>query len=174
MYGLVSPVNVTYREVKPEALATRERVLSWFVIGAIGMTFLTAGLSEEASVIYREKTIGLLKRVLAAPVSTTTFIVSQVVASMAVLLVSAVAIIAGGVLLVHAQIAFNPLNPLHWLAVALFAVEAYMSFGLGLILSLLAKTYRGAGSLGIILGLILSFTTGVWFPKPGCPSPLEY
>lgn len=61
LYGLVSPINATYREVKPEALATRERILGWYVIGAIGMTILTTGLSEGASVIYREKTIGSLK-----------------------------------------------------------------------------------------------------------------
>lgn len=94
-------------------------------------------------------------------------------ASITVLLVSTVAVIAGGVLLVRAQLAFNPLNPLHWLVVALFAVGAYMSFGLGLILSLVAKTYRGAGSLGVTLGLLLSFTTGIWFPKTWMPEPVR-
>lgn len=171
MYGLVSPINTTYREVKPGAIATREKVLGWYVIGAVGMTLLTTGLSEGASAIYGERAIGSLKRVLVAPISPVTFIVSQVLASITIMLLSTTAIIAGGVLLVHAQVVFDPFNPLHWLAIVLFAVAAYMSFGLGLALSLLAKTHRGASSLGVILGLLLSFTTGVWFPKTWMPEP---
>lgn len=174
MYGLVSPVEVSFKEVKPEALATREKTLGWFVIGAIGMTFLTTGLSEGASTIYREKTIGSLKRILVAPISPTILIISLALGVIVILLFTALAVIIGGLLIARAHIEFNPLDPLHLLTVVLFVAGAYMSFGMGLILSLLARTYRSAGSLGVILGLLASFTTGVWFPKTWMPEPIRF
>lgn len=172
MLGIAAPINATYVEVQPETFTTREGVLGWFVFGAVGMTFLTAGFSEGASVIYRERTLGSLQRILVSPVSTFVLIISLAVSTIAILLLTAVIVVTAGVVLVGAKVLFNPTNPLHWLAVALLAVAAFMSFSIGLLLSVFAKTYRSAGNLGTILGLIVSFTTGIWFPKSMLPRPL--
>lgn len=173
VYGTVVPINATYRDVKPEGLLTRERILGWFVMGAVGMTFLTTGLSEGAAILYREKTIGSLKRILVSPVSPQALIIAYAISVIVLLLLTAIPVIIAGVFLVGAHISFNPLSPVHWLAFPLFAIGAFLSFGFGMLLSLFAKTHRSAGGLGVILGLLISFTTGVWFPRAMMPEPIR-
>lgn len=53
------------------------------------------------------------------------------------------------------------------------SAAALTSIGIGILLSLFAKTAEGASSLSTVLGLMLSFTAGIWFPREWMPSPLQ-
>lgn len=173
IYGIAAPLNITYEEVKPEALTTRANIIGWYTIGAIGMTFLYAGFSRGATAVYKERAYGTLRRILASPATPSVLIIALLLSSMVTLLISALIILLVGVYIVGANIVFNPVNPVHWLVPLLLIVAAYMSTGIGFILSLFTKTPESAGSLGTALGLVLSVTAGVWFPKTWMPSWLQ-
>ncbi|MEM0246805.1 MAG: ABC transporter permease [Desulfurococcaceae archaeon] len=173
IYGIASPLNVTYEEVKPEALATRANIIGWYTIGAIGMMFLYMGFSRGATAVYEEKAYGTLRRILASPITPRVLVTALMLSNMVILLVSAPLILLAGVYIAGANISFNPTNPAHWLIPLLLIVVAYMSIGIGLVLSLFTKTLRGGASLGTVLGLVLSFTAGIWFPRTWMPSWLR-
>lgn len=171
--GIAVPINASYTDVKPEALATRESVLGWYVVGAIGMMFLYTGFSSGATLVVREKEAGTLKRILASPISPSTLVAGLILSDIVVLAISGVILFLVGVFGVGARVVFNPLNPTHWLVSLLIIAGAVMCEGIGIVLSLLAKTSRGAGGLGVILGLIFSFTAGVWLPRDMMPDPIR-
>ncbi|MEM1527025.1 MAG: ABC transporter permease [Ignisphaera sp.] len=173
IYGIALPLNITYEEVKPEALATRANIIGWYTIGAIGMMFLYMGFSRGAAAIYEEKAYGTLRRILASPITPRVLVAALMLSNMVILLVSTPIILLAGVYIAGANISFNPTNLTHWLIPLLLIAAAYMSIGIGLILSLFTKTSVGGASLGTILGLILSFTAGIWFPKTWIPSWLQ-
>jgi len=168
MHGIAVPINTSYEEVKPEILSTRPNILGWYTIGAIGMMFLYTGFSYGASALYEEKERGTLRRILASPMKPWELIVGIVLSGLAAMMLSAlVALLVG--LLLGAHIVLNPLNPLHWVAILLLPVGAIMTIGIGIMLSTLAKTGRGAEGLGIVLGLLLSFLAGIWYPSSYMP-----
>jgi len=172
VYGVAEPLNVSFEEVKPEAYSTRPNILGWYTLGAVGMMFLYTGFSYGAAALYEEKERGTLRRILASPMKPWELVVGIMLSGVASMAVSAlVALLVGASLGAH--IIFNPADPLHWVAVALLLIGALMSVGIGLTLSTLAKTSRGAGGLGTVLGLLLSFLAGIWYPKSYTPSWLQ-
>lgn len=173
VYGIAMPLNITYEEVKPEALTTRANILGWYTIGAIGMTFLYSGFSLGAAAVYKEKAYGTLKRILVSPISPAVLIMALIMSNMIILLISAFTLLLMGVYVIGANILFIPINPVHWLIPILLIASAYISLGIGLVLSLFTKTPYGASTLGTALGLILSFTAGIWFPRTWLPSWLQ-
>lgn len=173
LMGLVKPVNATFEEVKPEALISRERGIGWYIIGAVGMMFLYTGFSHGASVLLSERERGSLKRIIASPVRDYELIVAIIFSSIAIQSISGAIAIFFGILLTGAELVFNIYNPVHWLVPLLIITGALMSNGLGIMLSTLAKTSSGASGLGTALGLLFSFTAGVWFPKTWLPQWLR-
>lgn len=53
-------------------------------------------------------------------------------------------------------------------------VSGLMTIGFGSILALFAKTGSSVSGLGTSLGIILSFTAGIWFPTTMLPSRLRF
>ncbi|ADM27616.1 ABC-2 type transporter [Ignisphaera aggregans DSM 17230] len=172
MYGIAIPLNVSFEEVKPEVYSSRPNILGWYTLGAVGMMFLYTGFPYGAAVLYEEKERGTLKRILASPMKPWELIVGVILSGIASMVLSAlVALLAG--LSLGAHIIFNPTNLLHWAAIILLLIGALMSIGIGVALSMLAKTSRGASGLGIVLGLLLSFLAGIWYPKMMMPKWLQ-
>lgn len=172
LIGVAIPIDPIYEEIKPEVYETRENMLGWYTVGAVGMVFLYSGFSLGASAMYREREFGSLRRVLAAPITPSTLVVALIISNMVVLIISTPVVIFVG-LAVGAKIIFNPFNPVHWLTPILLVTAAYMCIGIGLALSPLAKTSHSASTIGIAIGLLLSFTSGIWFPKTWMPSWLH-
>lgn len=172
MYGIAIPINTSYEEVKPEVLSSRPNILGWYTIGAIGMMFLYTGFSYGAGALYEEKERGTLRRILASPMKPWELIVGIVLSGLASMMLSAVIALTVGLLL-GAHIVLNPFNPLHWVAILLLLTGAIMTIGIGIMLSTLAKTSRGAGGLGVVLGLLLSFLAGIWYPASLMPQWLR-
>lgn len=173
MLGIASPINASYTEVRPEILTTRESILGWYVIGAIGMTFLYSGFASGAVLILKEKEAGTLRRILASPISPAILVTALILSDVVLFVVSSVILIIVGIYGVGARIIFNPFNITHWLVPLIILAGAVMCEGIGIILSLLARTVRGASGLGTTLGLFLAFITGVWFPKEMMPGTIR-
>ncbi len=167
--GLANPVNASYEEVKPEALRNRSTIIGWYSIGAIGMMFLYTGFSIGALMVVEEKERGTLRRILASPATESDLLVGKTLSGILLLGISALIAIIVAVALCGAKILWNPFNPVHWLVVPLMIATSLMTIGIGILLSLVAKTSRGASGLATALGLMLAFTAGIWFPKEWLP-----
>ncbi|RLE69316.1 MAG: hypothetical protein DRJ43_04135 [Thermoprotei archaeon] len=173
MLGLVEPINVTIVEKVPEALATRPAIIGWYIIGALGMMMLYTGFVIGSTAIVEEKERGSLDRILSTPVKESEMLAGRSLAGLIVLLLSSLAIVITGVYAIGAKIDWNPLSVTDWLVPLNLIMIGLMTIGIGYMLSLLARTSRGASSMGTTLGLILSFTAGVWFPKEWMPAPMR-
>ncbi len=167
------PMNYSVEEVKPQGASTRPKVLGWMAFAAVGLTLMVVGVMNGAGVAAFRRESGILKRMLAAPM-TRTDIVWVAAASTAIEVAAASAVIlAGSVVLTGAEVAFNPLNAAHWLAVAMLIVAVIASLGLGLLLSPLPRSAKAASGLSLAVALPLIFLTGIWFPKFMLPAPLR-
>jgi len=100
-----------------------------------------------------------LKRLLSTLASETDLLIGKTISGIIVLGLSALVAI----------ILWKPLNVAHWLVPPLLIMAALISIGIGIILSMFTKTSHGASSLSVILGLMLAFTTGIWFPIEWLP-----
>lgn len=56
-----------------------------------------------------------------------------------------------------ARILWNPLRIEDWIAVLMISLVALMMIGLGMLLSLIAKTVKSATNLSVVIGLMLVF-----------------
>ncbi|MBO3840820.1 MAG: ABC transporter permease [Candidatus Brockarchaeota archaeon] len=172
--GIMRPLDLTIDHVSPEFFEDRVRTLGWYTIGAIGMMFLYFGFNSGAILIVSEKERGTLRKLFSTPLTEGEFIVGSFLSQLTTLLISALILILVGISpAVGARIVLDPLNPIHLLAVAFMVCGALMSMSIGALVSLLSKTVRGASGMGTVLGLLLSFTTGIWFPLEWMPQPVR-
>ncbi|MEM3713100.1 MAG: ABC transporter permease [Thermoproteota archaeon] len=173
--GIMQPLNVTFEKVYPEAFQNRARTLGWYTIGAIGMMFLYSGFSSGATLIVSEKERGTLKKLFSTPLTEGEFLTGGFLSQLTMLLISAlVLIIVGASPVIGASIAFNPFNPAHFLAIIFIVCGALMSMSIGSLISLISKTWSSASNLATVLGILLSFTTGIWFPIEWMPQPIRF
>ncbi len=171
--GLVEPINVTIKEEAPLMLRLRPRILGWYVWSAIGMSFLYTGLILGATAIISEKEKGMLERILAAPISEMDMLFGKMLGGLCILFISALAVILAGIA-IGAQISWNPLNAAHWIAVFSLVLVGVVTVSMGYLLSLVSKSSRAATNLGVTLGLLLTFTAGIWIPKEWLPDYFKF
>jgi len=173
MLGLASPVNASFHEVKPKALLERPSILGWYTFGALGMSILYSGLTAGSVMAVEEKERGTLRRLLASPATSTDMLVGKTLASLIVLALMSAFMIVLGVWGCGAKIIWNPFRVEDWIAGSMIILVALMMIGLGMLLSLAAKTVKSATNLSVVIGLMLAFMTGVWFPKWWLPSWMQ-
>lgn len=115
----------------------------------------------------------LLKRLLASPMTSTEMSVGKTLVGLITLAVMSLLVIVSGYTTCGAKIIWNPARLEHWLVPLLLTVVALFMIGLGSLLSLVARSVRGASALSTILGLMLSFFTGIWFPRWMMPTWIQ-
>ena len=170
MMGLVSPINASFQDVKPKALVERASILGWYTFGAIGMSLLYSGLIIGSTMAVREKEAGTLKRILASPATSTDMLIGKTLSGLITLGIMSAIIIILGVYPCGAKIIWSPSNQAHWLAILLLILVSIMVIGIGMILSLIARTVESASNLSVVLGLMFAFIAGIWFPKWWMPA----
>ncbi len=172
--SIVNPVNLTVEEVSPkERRIDRSALLAWAVVGIIAVESLFVGLIRGATVITEERERQTLYRLLASPISGWELLVGKTIGVLVAVGISAIPSVSLGVLL-GARILFNPLSIDSWIAVAMIIIATLFFTGLGLIISMFAKSEAGATALANALAFTLMFTSGVWWPpKEWLPEPLK-
>jgi len=173
MLGLASPINASFHEVKPKALLERSSILGWYTFGALGMSILYSGLTAGSVMAVEEKERGTLRRLLASPATSTDMLVGKTLASLIVLALMSAFMIILGVFGCGAKIIWNPLRVEDWIAGFMIILVALMMIGLGMLLSLVTKTVRSATNLSVVIGLMLAFMAGIWFPKWWLPKWMQ-
>jgi len=172
LVGLVNPVDVVIEERTPRTLADRPLVLGWYTVGAIGMTMMYSGMAFGAGAVVVEKERGRLDRMVSAGVRASELLLGKTLSTGALMLVASAVVVLTGTAM-GARVLWSPLNPRDWLVPLNLLLAFLMTVSVGFSLSLLTKTSRAATSLGSILGLLLSFTTGIWLPRSMLPQLLR-
>jgi ABC-2 type transport system permease protein len=172
LMGLANPVDVIIEEKTPQAIADRPFIIGWYTIGAIGMTMLYSGLTFGAIAVVIEKETGRLDRMISAGVRAYDLFLGKTLSATIMMLIASITIVLAG-LGVGARILWSPLNPRDWLVPLNLFLALLMTASIGFALSLTVKSSRAASSLGTVLGLLLSFTSGIWIPKFMLPQPLK-
>ncbi len=172
LIGIAAPLNTSFVEVKPEAVADRASLLGWWTLGAIGMMMLYTGFNAGVGMVVWDRERMRLHRILSTPVTEAELLVGRLLGSLIVVgLSAAIGLVVGYA--VGARVAMDPTNLGHWIALGMLIVAALLSVGMGIPLSLVATTPRGASGLATALGLMLAFTAGIWFPREWMPEPLQ-
>ncbi len=172
LYGIAFPTYPHIRFVKPKSIADRAGMLGWMTLGAIGMSLMTTMLTSGAGFLAFRRAGGILRRWLASPASTYALLCKDLIETLILTALIAAVTIAVGLGL-GAKISFNPLNPADYLAVAMIFLAGIFAFGLGFILAPSSRSAKVA-SASTAIGLILTFTTGIWWPpKSMLPTPLR-
>ena len=131
------------------------------------MSFSVIGLATTMAV-YREKRI--LRRIQSTPLRVRTFVVAQVLASLALSVVQAGIIIAVGAAIFGVPI---PLSQAPQMA-ALILMGNLVFLNLGFIVGAFSKTVAAASGLGNAVTLPLMFMSGVFFPMETLPAVLRF
>ena len=172
LVGLANPMDIVFEEKTPKALSDRPAMIGWYTIGAIGMVMLYSGISAGAMAVVVERESGRLDRMIASGVKAFDLLVGKTISEGLILAISSIVVILMGWVL-NARIIWSPLNPRDWLVPLNLLFVYLMSMSIGFILSLATRSSRSAGTLGTVIGLLLSFTTGVWMPKSFLPQPIR-
>ena len=162
--GLATPIQTNVEEVVPEAIATRRGLLGWFTIGMVGIEFLFGGLTSGALAIVSEREKGTLRRLIAAPINSWDLLLGKTLSSLFELAISTVTCILFGLAL-GAKITWRLTDPAYWMIILLFVLGGIMMIGMGLIISLVGKTSKGASGIAMVIAYPLMFLTGLWLPK---------
>jgi len=172
LVGLANPMDIVFEEKTPKALSDRPAMIGWYTIGAIGMVMLYSGISAGAMAVVVERESGRLDRMIASGVKAFDLLVGKTISEGLILAISSIIVIFMGWAL-NARIIWSPLNPRDWLVPLNLLLAYLMSMSIGFILSLATRSSRSAGTLGTVIGLLLTFTTGVWMPKSFLPQPIR-
>ncbi|RLG87124.1 MAG: hypothetical protein DRO15_05330 [Thermoprotei archaeon] len=171
--GLASPINTPVEVVKPKNLVSRADILGSMVISVIDIEALFSDLSVGSTAVVEEKEKGTLRRLLASSITPLELLAGKTLSCLAVITLSAIAIVAVG-LSIGARIHFNALDPASWLAILHLALAAIFFIGVGLIISIIAKTSRTAEAITMAIAFPYIFTSGMWWPPPEyLPKPLK-
>jgi len=172
LVGLANPMDIVFEEKAPKALSDRPAMIGWYTIGAIGMVMLYSGISAGAMAVVVERESGRLDRMIASGVKAFDLLVGKTISEGLILAISSIIVILMGWAL-NARIIWSPLNPRDWLVPLNLLLAYLMSMSIGFILSLATRSSRSAGTLGTVIGLLLTFTTGIWMPKSFLPQPIR-
>lgn len=171
-YSIAFPLYPKLDTVRPPTTADRAGQIGWISVGAVGMSLMTGLLTAGAGFFIYRKSSGVLKRVLSSPATLFELLGGNLLSAIAISALSAAVILGTGIA-IGGRIAFDALNPSHYLAIALICVAGIFAYGLGL---LIAPTVRSTHATGAVtaIGLMLVFLTGIWWPpKEMLPAPLQ-
>ena len=173
MRGLAWPVNASITVKTPKTLMGRAGLRGWFTMAMAGVEFLIAGMAMGATMVVEERERGTLRRLLAAPIGPWDLLFGKTLSGLVWLGISALTCLFYG-LAWGARIYWNPLaNPAHALVPVVLLLGALTSLGMGLLISTISKTARGASGLATAVSWPLMFLTGIWMPKWMLPGPLQ-
>ena len=158
-YAEVVADPITFSTSEADVSGRRLRWIDYMVPGILGLVLLWSGLNHASVSIATERTKGTFQRMVIAPVSPITVLAGKLVSSLAIVYLSAIIMLASGLLLFQVTLYWN--IPAIILAVFLGALSA---IGIGLIISSIAKNEEAANSIAVLISVPLQFFIGAFFP----------
>jgi len=163
---LANPVTISTSEA--DVSGRQLRWIDYLVPGTLGLVLLWSGLNHASVAIAGERTKGTFQRMVIAPVSPITVLAGKVISCLAIVYLSAIIMLATGILLFQANLYWN--IPAIVLSIFLGALS---SIGIGLIISSLAKNVEAADAITVLISVPLQFFIGAFFPLSIMPEPAQ-
>ncbi len=136
--------------------------------GLISLSVMQMAVFSVAFVFVMYKEKGILKRLLATPMSPWTFVLSNVITRLIVTMIQTTIFIVLGVLVFHATVVGS-----YWLLFLIALFGTIMFLGLGFTISGLASTVESVPALANLVVFPMMFLGGVFFPVDSFPMWLQ-
>lgn len=174
IYFIARPLELDIEMVDPPRRLDTPALRGWMVIGIIGINILYSASISSASFIHTLRERGMLRRILATPISIWELLAGLTLSVLGTIAVVSIYIVLAGTLVFGARIRVEPLtHPEDLLIAPMLAVGTLFMIGIGFIVSIFAKTANGATNMASAIAWPLMFIAGIIFPKFLLPEPLQ-
>ena len=155
--------------ITKQAVTGKEiRYVDWVVPGILGMNIMFGCLFGVGYVIVRYRKSGYLKRVSATPLSSTEFLIAQILSRLLIVVVTTVVVFAGTNFFMDFRVEGSYLDLLLVLVTGTFSLLA-----LGLLVASRVTSEELAGGLLNMLTWPMMLLSGVWFSMEGAHPILQ-
>ncbi len=168
---LADPIIVSNKVLQPEALATTGGIRAYYVVGIVGIQALYIGIFSSISMIVERRKEGVFPVILSSPVRGWVMFVSDTLATIVLVAISAIVVLLAGLAMGADYSKLDPSKTA--VSFILIGFGAVSMIGIGLILSILAKTSEGATALGNMVAFPIMFIGGFAVPKFILPEQLQ-
>ncbi len=168
---LADPIIVSNKVLQPEALATTGGIRAYYVVGIVGIQALYIGIFSSISMIVERRKEGVFPIILSSPVRGWVMFVSDTLATIVLVAISAIVVLLAGLAMGADYSKLDPSKTA--VSFILIGFGAVSMIGIGLILSILAKTSEGATALGNMVAFPIMFIGGFAVPKFILPEQLQ-
>jgi len=156
-------------EITKQAVTGKEiRYVDWVVPGILGMNIMFGCLFGVGYVIVRYRKSGYLKRVSATPLSSTEFLIAQILSRLLIVVVTTVVVFSGTNFFMDFRVEGRYLDLLIVLITGTFSLLA-----LGLLVASRVTSEELAGGLLNMLTWPMMLLSGVWFSMEGAHPILQ-
>ena len=171
MMSFARPVNVTVAlvskpEVTPGTVAYWENEGHW-VSMMFTYSFLFSGMVTSAGILSGEKETKTLKRLRIAPASVWSLLIGKILSALIILSFSQVVLVAATLLILRPDVNWSPAM------LPLIVMGDVTGISLGLLLAEISPSPRAAGQAAVVIGVMLQFFVGMYFPVQFLPEPLR-
>ncbi|BCY19542.1 hypothetical protein hrd7_33910 (plasmid) [Leptolinea sp. HRD-7] len=165
----VGSTGVEYRVVSPsqykidkEPTSVEQNVPAYTIYGVFFI------LQTIATGFFEEKNSGAFHRLQAAPLSRAAYLIGKGLSYFAINLIQIVLMFAVGVLVFHMKLGNAPLA-----MVVISVITSLAATGLGMMVTCFVRSQEQAGSLGTLLGVVLSVIGGMMVPAYVMPDFMQ-
>ena len=156
-------------EITKQAVTGKEiRYVDWVVPGILGMNIMFGCLFGVGYVIVRYRKSGYLKRVSATPLSSTEFLIAQILSRLMIVVATTALVFSGTNFFMDFRVEGSYLDLLIVLVVGTFSLLA-----LGLLIASRVTSEELAGGLLNMLTWPMMLLSGVWFSMEGAHPILQ-
>jgi ABC-2 type transport system permease protein len=174
LLGVLVPVILlvifsAIRGLKQPAPGSTLTMFAQYIPVLIGMSVCLIALVSLPIPVVSDRQSGVLRRFATTPAPPSWVLAAQVIVNLALALAAIVILVAGGVLF------FGVHMPAQWGGFVLSALLCVAAmFGIGLLITALARSPQVAGVMGTVLLYPLLFFAGMWTPRQNLAPALQH
>ncbi|MCW8825669.1 MAG: ABC transporter permease [Gammaproteobacteria bacterium] len=149
-----------------QALVTGKeiRYIDWLIPGVLGMNMMFSALFGIGFVIVRYRKNGVLKRLKGTPLSTTEFLLAQIVSRLFLIMAVSILVFIGCDLILDFAMFGS-----YWLLFLVLILGALSLISLGLLVAARLKSDEVASGVANAISIPMMLLSGVWFSLEGAP-----
>jgi len=171
MRFLVEPIKVSERRLKPEVLATVGGQRAYLSISIIGIQALYAGIFSSIGMVVDRRKEGVFPVLLSSPIRSGTLFIADTISILLSIFISSIVILAVGFAMGADYSRLDAREII--VSFILIWIGMLSMIGIGLIISVVAKTPEGASALGNVIAFPVMFIGGFTIPKFLLPPVLQ-
>jgi ABC-type multidrug transport system permease subunit len=141
------------------------RYIDWLIPGVLGMNMMFSALFGIGFVIVRYRKNGVLKRLKGTPLTTTEFLLAQIVSRLLLIMAVSILVFIGCDLILDFAMFGS-----YWLLLSVLILGALSLISLGLLVAARLKSDEVASGVANAISIPMMLLSGVWFSMEGAPT----